>query len=98
MWWAGEKLPGVADSDALFLVREGTLLPGDRNMVGHIIEKKPDKSSFTTLGIWIPDLTGSPQTPVKYSIDEHLHHRGRTGPERLSDLPSGHSEKVEPWR
>lgn len=35
-------------------------------MVGHIIEEKPDKSSLTTLGIWIPDLTGSPQIPVKY--------------------------------
>lgn len=66
MWWAGEKLPGVADSDTLFLVREGTLLSGDRTMVGHIIEEKLDKSSLTTLGIWIPDLTGSPQIPVKY--------------------------------
>lgn len=62
--WTGEKLQGMADSAALFLVWEETWLPGDLNVLGHIIEK-PEKSSFTALGIWMHDLTSSPQTPMR---------------------------------
>lgn len=36
-------------------------------MTGYTVEK-PEKSSFTTLGIWTHDLTPSFSTPVRHGL------------------------------
>ena len=78
------------DGDALFLARDETLSPGDLNMVGSILEK-PEESSFTMLGIKIHALV----LPKFWrGVNYHLHHWNS---ESLSNLPNGHSKKVE-WR
>ena len=76
------------DGDALFLARDETLSPGDLNMVGSILEK-PEESSFTMLGIKIHALV----LPKFWrGVNYHLHHWNS---ESLSNLPNGHSKKVE---